>query len=82
MLKLNYQASAQVNEPFKFCFASETCIPVMSLSEMLAMIYLDSVWEINGGDQPMSVTRDLARSWVSYGCKPTNGYAKQGQVFN
>lgn len=58
----------------KFCFASESCIPIRSLSDTLDFLYSGNV-EGNSNIDGGSIS-----SWLNYSDIPNNGYAKQLQV--
>eukprot|EP00981_Chlorochromonas_danica_P006430 scaffold1389_cov251-Ochromonas_danica.AAC.28 len=47
----------------KFIFASESCLPIRSLSEVIDTVYADGV----------------TSSWINYRNSPNNGYSKQQQ---
>ena len=57
----------------KFCFASESCIPIRSLSDTLDILYSTNVEDNNNTN---------SGSWLNYSDIPNNGYAKQLQVCN
>ena len=58
----------------KFCFASESCIPIRSLSDTLDILYSANV------DGNSNIDDGSNSSWLNYSDIPNNGYAKQLQV--
>ncbi len=60
----------------KFCFASESCIPIRSLPDTLDLLY-SSNYKSNGNAES-----GCNSSWLNYSDIPNNGYAKQLQVHN
>eukprot|EP01032_Pedospumella_encystans_P010025 gene10025-11750_t len=57
----------------KFCFASESCIPIRSLVDTLDILYSANVDCLNNTDGGSN------SSWLNYSDIPNNGYAKQLQ---
>lgn len=58
----------------KFCFASESCIPIRSVQATLQTLYAPA------SEVGTLSDLDYNSSWLSYSHTPNNGYAKQLQV--
>lgn len=72
------QAVALAPEVNKFCFASESCIPIAPLDVVLQRLYSTA-----GHIQTPLAGRggiDINSSWIDYQSSPNNGYATGKQV--
>lgn len=73
MIRMLIEATATDDHTIsKYCFASESCVPILPLIETLKLLQIDD----EENDDFCNCNQD---SWLSYTAEPTNGYAKQGQ---
>lgn len=65
----------------KFCYASESCIPIVSMQTMLQRIYRPPS-SLNGAVPAAAVSSvDYHCSWLAYRDTANNGYAARDQVW-
>jgi len=76
----NYFLQALQDSPNiqKFCFVSESCLPIATVEQCLNRCYCCNVDDDDDDDD--NSLQCSSRSIMSYSSVPNNGYAKQLQV--